>query len=139
MAKEPRNSHGEMEQLRRRFEEFRSANPVRSRFPEALRVSAAELAKRCGLNATARALRLDPPSLRKWVEERGGLPQAKRVRAERGAVPPPAFVEFLAPAAGALTDCSVEVEAVQGGKLRLELKAVATTELANLIRAFVGH
>jgi hypothetical protein len=31
------------------------------------------------------------------------------------------------------------VESVQGGKLRLELKAVATTELASLIRAFVNH
>jgi hypothetical protein len=131
MAQKPRNSYDEMEQLRRRLEEFRSANPVRSRFPEALWVSAAELAKRYGLNATARALGLDPPSLRKWVE--------KRVRIEREAVPPPAFVELLAPAATTLTGCNVEVEGTEGGKLRLELKAITTTELANLIRAFVGR
>jgi hypothetical protein len=47
-------------------------------------------------------------------------------------------VELLTPLSAAVTNCSVEVESVQGGKLRLELKAVATTELVNLIRAFVG-
>jgi hypothetical protein len=31
------------------------------------------------------------------------------------------------------------VESAQGGKLRLELKAMATTELVNLIRAFVSQ
>jgi hypothetical protein len=47
-------------------------------------------------------------------------------------------VELLTPTSGAVTNCTVEVS-TQGGKLRLELKAVATTELVNLIRAFVGH
>jgi hypothetical protein len=31
------------------------------------------------------------------------------------------------------------VESAHGGKLRLELKAMATAELVNLIRAFVSH
>ena len=55
------------------------------------------------------------------------------------AAAPPTFMEFVAPGAKAVTNCTVEVESTQGGKLRLELKAVATTELANLIRAFVGR
>jgi hypothetical protein len=49
------------------------------------------------------------------------------------------FVELVGPVAGTSTSCSVEVESAQGSKLRLELKAVATSELVNLIRAFVGH
>ena len=48
----------------------------------------------------------------------------------------PAFVELLASGAGAATSCLVEVESRQGGKLRLELKAIGTSELAELIRAF---
>jgi hypothetical protein len=44
-------------------------------------------------------------------------------------------MEFVAPGAKAVTNCTVEVESAQGGKLRLELKAVAITELAGLIRA----
>jgi hypothetical protein len=35
--------------------------------------------------------------------------------------------------------CTVEVESAQGGKLRLELRAMATTELVELIRAFVSR
>jgi endonuclease YncB( thermonuclease family) len=53
--------------------------------------------------------------------------------------PPPSFLEFVAAGAKAVTNCTVEVESSQGGKLRLELKGVATTELADLIRAFVSH
>ena len=51
----------------------------------------------------------------------------------------PIFLEFLAPAAKPVTNCSVEVESTRGGKLRLELKSIATSELLDLIRAFVSQ
>ena len=123
----------DLEQLRRRFEEFRNTQPRRSRFPETLWAAAAELAKRYGVNRTAHILRLEYGGLRKRVGNEGH-PKGKRKTAE-----PPNFLEFLAPGAKAVTNCTVEVEAAQGGKLRLELKAVATTELADLIRVFVSH
>jgi hypothetical protein len=44
-------------------------------------------------------------------------------------------LEFIAPGAKPVTNCSVEVESAQGSKLRLEFKAIATTELVDLIRA----
>jgi hypothetical protein len=122
----------DVQQLRRRFDEFRNTQQSRSRLPETLWAAAAELAKRYGVNPTARALRLDYTGLRKRVENRD------RPKPKKRAPPPPAFVELLTPMSAAVTNCSVEVESVQGGKLRLELKAVATTELVNLIRAFVG-
>lgn len=61
MALDRSNSYDDMEQVRRRFEEFRQANPVRARFPEALWVAAAELATRHGVKASASALRLAVP------------------------------------------------------------------------------
>jgi hypothetical protein len=123
----------ELEQLRRRFEEFRNTRSGHARLPEALWAAAAELAKRYGVNPTARALRLEYGGLRKRVENRG---QAKRKRAPST---PPTFMEFVAPGAKAVSNCTVEVESAQGGKLRLEWKAVATTELASLIRGLVSH
>jgi hypothetical protein len=48
-------------------------------------------------------------------------------------------MEFVAPGAKPVTNCTVEVESAQGGKLRLELKALATAELVDLIRAFVSR
>jgi hypothetical protein len=123
----------ELEQLRRRFEEFRNTQSVRSRLPETLWAAAAELARRHGVNPTARALRLDYTGVRKQVEKQD------RPRRKREVAAWPTFMEFVAPGAKAVTNCRVEVESAQGGKLRLELKAVATTELVSLIRAFVNH
>ena len=91
---------------------------------------AVDLAKREGMYQTARALRLDYAGLKKRIENHS---PARRKRS----TPPPSFMEFIAPGAKPVTDCTVEVETVHGGKLRLNLKAVATTELVNLIRAFV--
>jgi hypothetical protein len=122
----------DLEHLRRRFEDFRNTQPRRSRFPEALWAAAAELAKRYGVNRTAHILRLEYGGLRKRVGDEG-------VKGKRKMTPPPSFLEFVAAGAKAVTNCTVEVESSQGGKLRLELKGVATTELADLIRAFVSH
>jgi hypothetical protein len=141
-------SHREdVEQLGRRFAEFRSTHPVRSRLPEELWAAAAKLARRDGIEATARVLDVDRPSLQKWTDrfEPGAQVSARKPRRQRQAgrteSPAPAFVELLAQTTGATfdrgeTSCLVEVESPQGAKLRLELKAISTSALAELIRAF---
>jgi hypothetical protein len=49
----------------------------------------------------------------------------------------PAFVELLASGSGGMAaSCLVEVESPRGAKLRLELKGMQASELAELIRAF---
>jgi hypothetical protein len=53
----------DVEQLRRRFAEFRNTHAVRSRLPEELRAAAAKLTRRGGIEATAQALDVDRPSL----------------------------------------------------------------------------
>jgi hypothetical protein len=58
MALEASAIPGDLEQLRRRFEEFRAARSGRSRFPEMLWTAAAEMAKRYGVKRTAQVLRL---------------------------------------------------------------------------------
>jgi len=50
----------------------------------------------------------------------------------------PAFVELLAASTGTATSCVVEVESASGAKLRLDLKTIATSQLAELIRAFAA-
>ncbi len=56
MASDTADVQGELEQLRRRFEEFRNTQSVRSRLPESLWAAAAELARRNGVNPTAPGL-----------------------------------------------------------------------------------
>jgi|SRR5579859_2124844 hypothetical protein len=132
MASDVNDASGDLEQLRRRFEEFRSSQQGRVRLPEILWAAAAELAKRHGVNPTARALQLDFTGLRKRVEN-SPVPKQKPTTAA------PTFMEFVAPGAKPVTNCTMEVESAQGGKMRLELKALATSELVDLIRAFVSR
>ena len=49
-----------------------------------------------------------------------------------------AFVELLAASTGTAISCLVEVESICGSKLRLELKGIATSQLAELIRALAA-
>jgi hypothetical protein len=99
------------------------------------------------MKATALALEVDRPSLQKWTDrfEPGVQVKARKPRrqhrAGRTESAAPAFVELLAQTTGATlhsreTNCVVEVESPRGGKLRLELKAVQTSALAELIRSF---
>jgi hypothetical protein len=143
------NYREDVEQLGRRFAEFRRTHPVRSRLPEELWAAAAKLARRDGIEATALALDVDRPSLQKWMDrfEPGVQVPARRPRRQRrvgrAASAAPEFVELLAQTAGATfdggaTSCLVEVESPQGAKLRLELKAIGTSALAELIRAFAA-
>jgi len=138
-------SHGEdVEQLGRRFAEFRNTHPVRSRLPEELWAAAAKLARRDGIEATALALDVDRPSLQKWTDrfEPGAQARPRRQvrqrRAGRTVSAAPAFVELLAQTTGAAASCLVEVESQRGAKLRLELKAIQPSALAELIRAFAA-
>ena len=141
MAHEMALYRDEVEQVRRRWAEWRSTHAVRSRLPEELWVAAVELVQRDGIDATARALDVDKPSLRKWA---GRLNPAPSQPTRRKSQPKqrvnalPAFVELLASGSGTGTTCLVEVESPRGAKLRLELKAIPTSELAQLIRTFAA-
>jgi transposase-like protein len=125
----------DVEQLRQRFAEFRQTHAVRSRLPEELWAAAAKLARRDGMSATARALELDQPSLKKWADR--FEPAVRRRRGKRSDAP--AFVELLTTATpGPATGCRVEVESAQGAKLRLEFASWNGAQLAELLRAFCG-
>ena len=142
MASETTSYREDVEQARRRFAEFRQEHAARSRLPKELWATAAKLARRDGITATARVLGVDRPSLQKWtdrLEPRTSGTSPKSARGHRlGRSAAPAFVELLAASTGTATSCVVEVESASGGKLRLDLKTIATSQLAELIRAFAA-
>src|ERR1700722_19416791 len=142
MTQATASNREDVEQLRRRFEQFRSTHAGRSRLPEELWAAAAKLTRRDGIEATAQARALGRPSLQKWTNRFEARAEAKprhprSQRQRRRELAAPAFVELLAGTTGA-GSCLVEVESPRGAKLRLELKAIATSELAELIRAFAA-
>ena len=138
MAQETALYRDDVEQLRRRFAEWRSTHAVRSRLPEELWAAAEELAQLDGMDATARALDVDKPSLRKWAgrPNPASQPARRKTQSKPGVNDLPAFVELLTTSSGTAASCLVEVESPQGAKLWMELKGIATSELAKLIRGF---
>src|SRR5690242_10990533 len=112
MASAATSYREDVEQARRRFAEFRQAHAVRSRLPEELWATAAKLARRDGITATARALGVDRPSLQKWtdrLEPRCSTKSSKSPhRQAQGGSGTPAFVELLAASTGTTTSGVVE-------------------------------
>jgi hypothetical protein len=142
MATEGAGYREDVEQARRRFAEFRQTHAARSRLPKELWATAAKLARRDGVTATARALGVDYSSLYKWtnrLEPRTPGRARKSARGQQSRInEASAFVELLASSTGTASSCVVEVESASGGKLRLDLKAIATSQLVELIRAFAA-
>jgi len=119
----------QIESARQRLERWRRNRKHRSPIPEELWASAAELARRYGLAKTARALRLDYYSLKERIEASG-----RAISREANARP--AFVELVAQASAAISECTVELEDPTGARMRIHLKGPAVPDLARLSDSF---
>jgi hypothetical protein len=114
-----------MRKVYRRLQRWRSKRTGRERIPEALWAAAGELAREHGVNQVSRALHLEFGHLRRVAET--GSPNG-------GKQASPSFVELLAPPTSAGRECVLELEGPRG-KLRIELKGMATAEVAGISRA----
>src|SRR5438128_12642961 len=102
MSREKTAMPDDLLQLSQRLEEWRSANPPRTRLPEPIWEAAVEMAQRHGLHCTTKALRLDYMRLKKRLS--AGTPSP--------ASTPPAFLELLAaPPTTGPVEWAVELEA----------------------------
>ena len=114
-------------QLQRRFDEFRSSRPHRTKLPETLWQAAAELAREHGLHHVAHPLRLDYMGLKKRLE---GVPGPQKKMAA------PAFVELIASHPATISECVIEFESSIGSKMRIQWKGSSTPDWASLLRAW---
>ena len=114
-------------QLQRRFDEFRSTQPHRTRLPETLWQAAVDLARQHGLHPVAHPLRRDYMGLKKRLE---GVPgPEKKVAA-------PAFVELIASHPATISECVIEFDSSIGSKMRIQWKGSSTPDWASLLRAW---
>jgi hypothetical protein len=90
--------------------------------------SAVELAREHGLHRTARALRLNYYSLKERLSAVAGQPGRSPNKAT--------FVELLPPVASGLSACTIEMENVQGGKMKIHLQGLGSPDLAVLSDSF---
>jgi len=140
MAKVESGIPHNLRKVYRRLQRWRSLHTGRLPIPERLWAAAAGLAREHGIYPTAKALHLEYGKLKQRAEAAG--PAVKRRGAKvLTAVPrrarrtaPPTFVELMAPRSGGFPAGVVELEGPRG-RMRIELKGVATAELVALSRA----
>jgi hypothetical protein len=111
-------------QLSQRLQEWRSANPPRTRLPEAMWTAAVEMAQRHGLHRTTKSLRLDYMRLKRRLSP--GVPSPRSAS--------PAFLELLPPPASGSTECVVEWESARS-RMRIAMKG-GTLDWASLLQAW---
>jgi hypothetical protein len=113
-----------LEQVRRRFEQWRRRNCY-GRIPHKLWHLAAAVAAMHGVELTAAQLRLDEERLRQWMRSRDAV--------NASSAQPAQFVELPALDHGT-SECMLELEEPSGRKLRISLKGAATRQALELGR-----
>ena len=113
-----------IEEAKARFGEWRQNRRGKARIPAELWLAAVAVARKEGLNRTARELHVAWDDLK------------RRMEAASAASPKPvlpAFMELVTPRAPSLPECMIELEG-RRGKLRIQLKNVPASYLATLSR-----
>ena len=124
----------EVERLRERIERWRQARGKRGPMPAPLWASAVALARRRGVYATAKGLRVDFGSLRRRLAAAAERTAPSRERQ-------PTFVE-ITPAAmfgAAGPGASVELSSPEGVKLTVRLAAGEELDVGALVRELWGR
>ena len=114
-----------LEEVKGRFEEWRTIRRGKARIPAELWSAAVEVARKEGINRTARELHVA------WDDLKRRMTSTGEVRRQPDS---PAFVELVAPQTQSVPECILEVEGRQG-KLRIQLKGASVSDLATLSRA----
>jgi hypothetical protein len=123
---------------RRAFERWRKSRSSGCRIPESLWNSAVRLARKHGVNPTARALGLDYYSLKKRLENDAASRRKRRQRRPR-ATRKPAFVELPFSEVTKRVGCAVVLEQRDGVKLRFEFDSSPDAgDLEAVARALLG-
>ena len=110
-----------LEEVKGRFEEWRTIRRGKARIPAELWSATVEVARKEGINRTARELHVAWDDLKRRMGEAPQQPGS------------PAFVELVALQTQSVPECTLEVEGRQG-KLRIQLKGASVSDLATLSR-----
>jgi hypothetical protein len=113
-----------LDEAKARFEEWRNNRSGKARIPAELWSAAVEVARKEGINRTARELHVAWDDLKRRMTPMGKVPQ------QPGS---PAFVELVAPQAESIPECMVELEG-RRCKVRIQLKGASASYLATLSR-----
>ena len=113
-----------LDEAKARFEKWRNNRSGKARIPAELWSAAVEVARKEGINRTARELHVAWDDLKRRMAPMGEVPQ------QPGS---PAFVELVAPRAESIPECMIELEG-RRWKVRIQLNGASASYLATLSR-----
>ena len=113
-----------LEEARGRFEKWRNHRSGKARIPAELWSAAVEVARKEGINRTARELHVA------WNDLKRHMATTGEVRRQPGS---PAFVELVATQTESVPECTLELEG-RRCKLRIQLRGALASYLATLGR-----
>ena len=119
------SSNHQIDQLRKRLNDWRKSHRPGSRIPVRLWDAAVRLAGQYGVNKTAKALRLDYYDLQNRLN--GVIARSE---------PVPSFIELSPAASSPSPECVIELESRDGAKMRIHLKGTAVPDLNALSHTF---
>jgi len=122
-----------LEEVRRRFAEWRETRETMGPIPEELWSEAASCATEYGAYRTARALGLDSGKLKRRIGP------GKKGRRKKASPRQPAFVEVAPARPTATPECVLEVESRTGTRLRIQLRDIPLAEVAQFARSLAGE
>jgi hypothetical protein len=120
-----------LQAAQRRFQHWRRTRKVGSRIPRPLWATAVKLAEAYGVHPTAEALGLDYNSMKTRVESASQSAVAASAKAAT-------FLELSTPVALGMSECILELEDVEGAKMRIHFKGIEAPDLAALSRSLWG-
>ncbi len=119
--------------VQQRFERWRQMREGRARIPETLWAAAVKMAHAYGVSRTARVLGVDYYTLKKRVEQQSAVeidaPEDKNSAT---------FLELAPLAPTGACQCTLELENVDGAKMRVHFQGPEAPDLTSLSRTFWG-
>jgi hypothetical protein len=116
-----------IERVQGQFADWRAHKQPRERIPERLWQGAVDAARRHGVHAVSRALRLEHSRLRQRVETAAG-----------GGSDAAAFVELGSALSAERVGCIVELEKGNGARMRICVRDGASVDWSRMKEAFLG-
>jgi hypothetical protein len=121
----------DLENARRRLEQWRQGHQAPTPLPESLWAQAVKLAGRYGVSRTARALGVGYYSLKDRVEKETDSSDVGSPAASEAT-----FLELAVSPHSGVGECLLEWEDAGGGRMRVHLKGVEVPDLVALSRSF---
>ena len=130
-ARKTRDLPADLENTRRRLEQWRQRHQAPTPLPESLWAEAVKLAGKYGVSRTARTLGVGYYSLQDRVEKATSFSTAARAARSEAT-----FLELAVSPRSDAGECLLEWEDAAGGKMRVHLKGVEVPDLVALSRSF---